>query len=91
MALVHVEVVGRVQGVGFRWFIRERARELGVAGWVRNLSSGNVEIAAGGADEAVASFLERVNAGPPGAQVTRLLHLKPQHLTDLPLPFTVLK
>ena len=34
--MLHVVVRGQVQGVGFRWFVRERARELGIGGWVRN-------------------------------------------------------
>ena len=45
---LHVVVRGRVQGVGFRWFVREAARALGLAGWVRNRPDGSVEVAAEG-------------------------------------------
>ena len=48
VAAIHLEVTGLVQGVGFRWFVRERARALHLSGWVRNLESGNVEVAAAG-------------------------------------------
>lgn len=63
---------GRVQGVGFRWFTRHEARELGVAGRVRNLSDGRVEIEAVAAASALEHFKERVLEGPPGARVANL-------------------
>lgn len=91
MPVVHVEVAGRVQGLGFRVFVRERARELALAGWVRNLSSGNVEIAASGSPEAVASLLVSIREGPPGAQVKQVINLAPQPSLELPRPFTILK
>ena len=53
METIHLEVRGRVQGVGFRWFIVERAEELDLAGWVRNKADGKVEIAAAGPREAL--------------------------------------
>jgi len=63
-------VSGQVQGVGFRWFTREAARELGLAGRVRNLPDGRVEIAAVGEPERLEAFRERLRQGPPGARVT---------------------
>jgi acylphosphatase len=65
-------LAGRVQGVGFRYFAREKARELGVTGRVRNLPGGEVEVEAAGDLQAVARFRERLREGPPGAHVTRL-------------------
>ena len=65
-------VSGRVQGVGFRYFVQERAQELGLAGWVRNLPSGHVEALASGDQEAVASLERELKKGPPASRVERL-------------------
>ena len=50
--VLHFLVRGRVQGVGFRWFVHREAAELGLRGWVRNTDSGDVEVVASGAPEA---------------------------------------
>ena len=50
---VRVVASGIVQGVGFRWFVRERARELDLAGWVRNRADGSVELALKGPEPAI--------------------------------------
>jgi acylphosphatase len=63
---------GRVQGVGFRWFVRREATELGLAGRVRNLADGRVEVAVSGEPDALAELRKRLREGPPGARVTRL-------------------
>ncbi len=68
--MLHVVIRGQVQGVGFRWFARERARELGVAGWVRNNRDGSVEVAATGPETALSSFRDELRSGPPGAMVS---------------------
>jgi len=72
---LHVRVEGRVQGVGFRWFVRETAADLGLAGWVRNLPDGSVEVSAVGEADALATLRERLIAGPPHARVARLVEL----------------
>jgi len=61
---------GRVQGVGFRYFVRTLARELGLSGRVCNLPDGRVEITAAGDPETLARFEQEVRSGPPGAHVT---------------------
>ncbi|HXO27290.1 MAG TPA: acylphosphatase [Thermoanaerobaculia bacterium] len=63
---------GRVQGVGFRWFVRGVARELGLAGRVRNLRDGSVEIEVAGDPKSVEELKARVRQGPPGAAVAGL-------------------
>jgi acylphosphatase len=47
----HYIVKGRVQGVGFRWFVQREAFEIGLRGWVRNTADGDVEVLAAGSEE----------------------------------------
>jgi acylphosphatase len=67
---VHVWISGRVQGVGFRFFVQRRAHQVGVAGFVRNLPDGRVEATAEGPVRAVQELIDAVRTGPPGAVVT---------------------
>lgn len=71
---VEFVVTGVVQGVGFRWFARREARNLGLTGWVRNRADGTVQVLARGNERAVARFEELLRQGPRSAvveQVTR--------------------
>jgi acylphosphatase len=61
---VRLRILGRVQGVGFRWFACEEARELGLSGRVKNLPDGSVEVVAVGAPPALARLRERLRNGP---------------------------
>ena len=62
---------GRVQGVGFRYFVRDLARDAGLAGWVRNLSDGRtVEAVAEGTSEQLQRFAGEARQGPPGSYVS---------------------
>jgi acylphosphatase len=65
-------VQGRVQGVGFRWFARAQAVQLGLAGWVRNLPDGAVEALGQGEPLQLESFEAALRAGPPHARVERV-------------------
>jgi acylphosphatase len=66
-------VSGRVQGVGFRWFVRHAAREVGgMVGRVRNLADGRVEVEVAGDAASLEAFRTRLRQGPPGARVTGL-------------------
>ena len=89
MAGLRVRITGRVQGVGFRWFVREEARRLGLSGWVTNLADGGVEVAAGGE----ASSLQRLRAalavGPSGAAVSQVEDVPHEDAKALPYPFTI--
>ncbi len=69
---VHGAVSGRVQGVFFRATTRDRARELGLSGWVRNLPGGQVEFVAEGDEKALHELLAFLRVGPPGARVDEL-------------------
>lgn len=61
---VHALVSGRVQGVGFRYFVERIARSMGVVGEVRNLGDGRVEIQAEGEEATLEAFLQKVGEGP---------------------------
>jgi acylphosphatase len=61
-----------VQGVGFRAFVANNARALGLRGWVRNRMDGSVEAVFEGDPRVVALMLERCHSGPPAAQVDRV-------------------
>jgi len=63
-------IVGRVQGVGFRYSMIEEAQRLGVTGWVRNRRNGTVEAVVDGAPDAVDAVLAWARSGPRGARVT---------------------
>ena len=67
---VRVRVSGRVQGVGFRYFTHRVAVNLGLDGYVRNMSDGTVEAVAEGSAPMVELFLAKVTEGPPGSKVT---------------------
>ena len=62
-------VRGRVQGVGFRWFVDYEARQLGLAGWVRNNMDGTVEVLATGSAEQHAALRGKLKRGPRAARV----------------------
>jgi acylphosphatase len=89
MASMHVVISGKVQGVGFRWFVRVAARQLDLRGWVRNLEDGTVEVAASGSEERLDEFRRKLGQGPEGARVEKLENLEPVHDDDLDQPFAM--
>jgi acylphosphatase len=88
---VRLVVSGRVQGVGFRWFVREAARQHRLAGWVRNRPDGSVELEASGNDGAFRQFVEEIREGPPGARVDEIRELSSNQTEMLPQPFTIIR
>jgi acylphosphatase len=62
-------VRGRVQGVGFRWFVHREAAALGLKGWVRNTDDGKVEVVASGDTEALAELRLALRRGSRGSRV----------------------
>jgi acylphosphatase len=72
-------VQGRVQGVFYRRFAMKKAIAAGVAGWVRNLSHGDVEIHAFGTDAQLAVYVAKLEKGPPFAKV--------KHISVQPIPW----
>lgn len=66
---VHLFVSGRVQGVAFRAYTEDEGRRLGVAGWVRNVADGRVEVEAEGERAALLALVRFCEKGPPAARV----------------------
>jgi len=69
---VHILVEGRVQGVGFRYFVKRIAEENSLTGWVRNRYDDRVEILAQGEEEKLTRFISTVRVGPGSSSVTDL-------------------
>ena len=68
----HLVISGRVQGVGYRYYMQRKARELGIAGWVRNRSDGTVEAVVHGGPEQVNAIVAWTRRGPPSAVVAEV-------------------
>ncbi len=73
MMVLHFLVKGRVQGVGFRWFVHREASELELRGWVRNTEEGDVEVVASGTAEDLAELRASLKKGPRGSRVDRVI------------------
>ncbi len=69
---VHLVLRGKVQGVGFRFFAREQASRCGVAGWVKNLHDGAIEVYAEGEETMLDDFVEQMEKGPRFGHVTNV-------------------
>ena len=69
----HYLVKGRVQGVGFRWFVHREAAGLNLRGWVRNTEDGHVEVVAAGTPEDLAELRQALNNGSRGSRVDAVL------------------
>lgn len=88
---IQAVVRGRVQGVGFRWFVRESARRLGLSGDVRNRPDGAVEVHAAGDADAVDALVDSLRQGPEGANVADV-EVQDQELgSALPHPFSIVR
>ena len=81
-------ILGRVQGVGFRYWTRQQAERLELAGMVRNLSDGSVVVVAEGPGHVLEKLRELLQNGPPGAIVQSLEPVTPPE-ERLPFPFEI--
>jgi acylphosphatase len=71
--VLHFLIQGRVQGVGFRWFVQREAGELDLRGWVRNTEEGEVEVVVSGTEADLAELRASLRRGPRGSRVDRLI------------------
>ncbi|MFC6645616.1 acylphosphatase [Granulicella cerasi] len=71
--VLHFLIRGRVQGVGFRWFVHREAAELGLSGWVRNTESGEVEAVASGDAKELAELRKSLRKGSRGSRVDAVI------------------
>jgi acylphosphatase len=71
--VVHFLIRGRVQGVGFRWFVHHEAAEIGLHGWVRNTDAGDVEVVAAGDAEDIADLRTELHKGSRGSRVDAVI------------------
>jgi acylphosphatase len=69
----HFLVKGRVQGVGFRWFVHREAAEIGLRGWVKNTDEGHVEVVAAGNAEDLAELRTAIKKGSRGSRVDAVI------------------
>ena len=76
-------VRGRVQGVGFRWFVEREAHILGIAGWVRNNADGSVEVLAVGSRDQLSGLRSRLRQGPRAARVDEVQELEAKAVPEL--------
>jgi acylphosphatase len=76
-------VRGRVQGVGFRWFVEREAHMLGIAGWVRNNADGSVEVLAMGSHDQLLGLRSRLRSGPRAARVDDVEELEAKSVSGL--------
>ena len=75
---MRLSISGRVQGVGYRWWAMNKAKALGVEGWVRNRRDGSVEALALGSPGALNAFATACAAGPQGVGVSQVKRLPAQ-------------
>ena len=71
--VIHFLIRGRVQGVGFRWFVHREAAELGLRGWVKNTDAGDVELVAAGDEESLADLRTELHKGSRGSRVDAVI------------------
>lgn len=82
-------VRGRVQGVGFRWFVLQEAVVLDLGGFVQNLPDGSVEVLVSGPDDALGQLEQALSHGPRGARVDSVEKSNVSHDIKIVKPFGV--
>jgi len=73
-----IKISGRVQGVGFRFYVQKQANILGLKGWVKNAVSGDVHIMIQGEEAVIETFIDYLWIGPTRSRVTEIVKVKMQ-------------
>ena len=81
MIQYEITISGHVQGVGYRYFVFQKANEMGITGWVKNSVDGGVIIMAQGIEAELKTFIDYLYVGPTRARVDRILTNKMQLVT----------
>ena len=82
MNCYEITVTGRVQGVGYRYFTIQRARDLGLTGWVKNQPDGSVLIIAQADEDVINTFIDYLKIGPARSRVSQISKVKLNTLGD---------
>lgn len=82
MIQYEIQITGRVQGVGYRYFVLQKAKEFGITGWVKNTVDGGVLAVAQGEEAVLETFIDFLQIGPTRARVDRISKYKMKLLTD---------
>ncbi len=82
MVQYEIKISGHVQGVWYRKFTEERAKDLGIKGWVKNTFDGNVLVMAQGHEPEMETFIDFLRIGPPLARVNKISKVKMITLND---------
>jgi acylphosphatase len=80
---------GRVQGVGFRWFVMREAERLKLSGFAQNLPDGSVEVVSEGPEEALEALEAQLRRGPSHARVDDIARLQVSVELEIPRPFDI--
>jgi acylphosphatase len=82
MVQYEINITGRVQGVWFRAFTQEKAKQFGIKGWVKNTPDGNVLVVAQGEKKDIETFIDYLRTGPPMARVDKIFTSEINGLSD---------
>ena len=77
-----LNITGRVQGVGYRYFAAQKANEMGITGWVKNAVDGSVIVVAQGIEEEIETFIDFLYIGPTRSRVDQISKVKFNTLSD---------
>lgn len=89
MEKIIIKIFGKVQGIGYRWFVMESANKRKLSGWVKNLDDGSVECCVGGIEQEIKEFIEEIKTKHPCAIVDKVEIIKIDSNIKLPEEFII--